>query len=64
VAIYEVVDDPENAPLSVADLLVGGMSLKHSKEVAQARRGMKSEMLVMLSRIGTLKRIGLECKTS
>jgi hypothetical protein len=71
VAIYEVVDDPDNALLSVFGLLLGGASMKPFKEVAEARRGMKSTELDKLGpikkdlgRIDTLKGRGLGCKKS
>lgn len=71
VAIYEVVDDPDNALLTVMGLLLGGASLKPFKEVAQARRGMKNSeyeklgpIKTDLGRIDTLKGRGLGCKKS
>jgi hypothetical protein len=71
VGIYEVVDDPDNALLAVFGLLLGGVSLTPFKEVAQARRNMKSEELdklgpikTDLGRIDTLKGKGLSCKKS
>ncbi|KAH5249918.1 hypothetical protein HBI72_154370 [Parastagonospora nodorum] len=51
VAIYEVLDDPDNALLSALGLLLRGVSLKPFKEVAQARRGMKDGELEKLGPI-------------
>jgi hypothetical protein len=69
VAIYEVVDNPDNALLSVFSLLLRGMSLKPFEEVAEVRRGIKSSELDKLgpikkdlSRIDTLRGKGLSCK--
>ncbi|KAH7413944.1 hypothetical protein DE146DRAFT_750128 [Phaeosphaeria sp. MPI-PUGE-AT-0046c] len=71
VAIYEVLDEPKNALLSVFSLLLGGAILKPFKEVAEVRRGMKGTELDKLGpikkdlgRIDTLKGRGLGCKKS
>lgn len=71
IGIYEVVDDPDNALLTIFGMLLGGVSLKPFREVAQARRNMKSGELdklgpikTDLGRINTLKGKGLSCKKS
>ena len=53
VAIYEVVDDPNNALLDVFGLLLGGVSLKPFNGVAQARRSVKSREFEKLGRSKT-----------
>jgi hypothetical protein len=69
VAIYEVVNNPNNALLSVFELLLGVVSLKPFKEVAQARRSMKSGEFKKLGpikndllRIDSLRDRGVSCK--
>ncbi|KFY75145.1 hypothetical protein V499_04844 [Pseudogymnoascus sp. VKM F-103] len=71
IGIYEVVDDPNNALLTIFGMLLRGVSLKPFREVAQARRNMKSGELdklgpikTDLGRINTLKGKGLSCKKS
>jgi hypothetical protein len=71
VVIYEVVDGPNNALLSVFGLLLRGSILKPFKEVAQARRSMKDGKFEKLGpikndlrRTDTLKRKGLGYKKS
>ena len=41
--IYEVVDDPKNALLNIFGLLLGGVNLRPFKEIADLKRGMKTE---------------------
>jgi hypothetical protein len=41
--IYEVVEDPKNALLNIFGLLLGGVSLRPFKEIADLKRGMKTE---------------------
>ncbi|KAK0103087.1 hypothetical protein ONS96_005698 [Cadophora gregata f. sp. sojae] len=43
VGIYELVDDPKNALITIFGMLLGGVSLKPFKEIAAAKRGMKNE---------------------
>lgn len=69
--ISEVVDDPDHALIAIIGLLLGGVSLKPFKEVAQARRNMKSGELNMsgpiktdLGRIDAFKGKGLSCEKS
>jgi hypothetical protein len=68
-AIYKVVENPDNALLNVFGLLLRGVSLKPFKDVAQARQSMKSrdcDKLVPskkdLGRIDTLKGRTLSCE--
>jgi hypothetical protein len=42
VGIYELVDDPKNALLTIFGMLLGGVSLRPFKEIAEVKRGMKS----------------------
>lgn len=69
IAIYEVVDDPKNSALAIMGLLLGGVSVKPFKEVAQVRRNMKSgevdklgPIKTDLGRIDALRAKGLGCK--
>jgi hypothetical protein len=71
VAIYKVVEDPNNALLSVLSFLLRGVSPKPCKKVAQARRSMKDGEFEKLGpikndlkRIGTLKGKVLGCEKS
>ena len=41
--IYEVVDDPKNALFNIFGLLLGGVNLRPFKEIADLKRGMKTE---------------------
>lgn len=43
--IYDIVDAPDNALMSIFGLLLGGVSLRPFKEVAALRKGMKSTEL-------------------